>query len=95
MMALMIAGMIVSVIMPDVENWNRKFFITLFTILTLVVISYFIDLFASMYPTAVIEEKIAAFFEYISLPVIMLMFAVFFYIVAEKIGAEVNFFIHY
>ena len=95
MMALMIAGLIVSVVTPDVKNWNRKFFITLFTILTLVVISYFADLLASLYSTAVVAEKIAAFLEYISLPVIMLMFAVFFYIVAEKIGAEVNFFIHY
>ncbi|MBQ7705448.1 MAG: histidine kinase [Selenomonadaceae bacterium] len=77
MMALMISGLIVSVVTPDVTNWNRKFFITLFTILTLVVISYFVDLLASMYSSEVVAEKIAAFLEYISLPVIMLMFTVF------------------
>lgn len=61
MTALMIAGIVVSAFIPDVKNWNRKFFVTLFTILTLLVTSYFADLFASMYSTAVIAERISVF----------------------------------
>lgn len=77
MMMLMIAGIIISVITPDVEKWNRKFFITLFTTLTLLVISYFAELFAYMYSTAVIAERISVFFEYFLISVTMFMFTIF------------------
>ena len=77
MMALMIAGIIVSVITPDIENWNRKFFITLFTILTLLVISYFVDSFLLLYSNTVIAGRILVFLQHFFIPVTMFMFTIF------------------
>ncbi len=77
MMSLMIAGIIISVFTPDVENWNRKFFIMLFTILTLLVISYCVDSFLTLFSNAVIAGRISIFFEYFFIPVTMFMFTIF------------------
>ena len=77
MMALMIAGIIISVITPDIENWNRKFFITLFTILTLLVISYFVDSFLLLCSNTAIAGRTLIFFQYLFIPIIMFMFTIF------------------
>lgn len=77
MMTLMIAGIIISVITPDVEKWNRKFFITLFTTLTLLVTSYSVNSFLLLCSNAVIAGRILIFFEYFFIPVTMFMFTVF------------------
>ena len=52
MMSLMIAGIIISAITPDMEKWKRKFFIALFTILTLLVSTYLINSFTLLSPNA-------------------------------------------
>ena len=77
MMTLMIAGIFISVITPDVEKWNRKFFITLFTTLTLLVISYFVDSFSLLCSNSAIAGRILVFFEYFFIPVTMVMFTIF------------------
>ena len=77
MMTLMIAGIIISVITPDVEKWNRKFFITLFTTLTLLVTSYFVDSFLLLCSNSVIAGRILVFFQYFFIPVTMFMFTIF------------------
>ena len=77
MMTLMIAGIFISVITPDVEKWNRKFFITLFTTLTLLVISYFVDSFLLLCSNSAIAGRILVFFEYFFIPVTMVMFTIF------------------
>ena len=77
MMTLMIAGIIISVITPDIENWNRKFFITLFTTLTLLVISYFADSFLLLCSNVAMAGKILVFFQYLLIPATMFMFTIF------------------
>ena len=77
MMALMMAGIIISVITPDVEKWNRKFFITLFTVLTLLVISYLVDSFTLICSNAAIAGRISVFFEYFFIPVYIFMVTIF------------------
>lgn len=93
MMSLMIAGIIISAITPDMEKWKRKFFIALFTILTLLVSTYLIDLFTLLCSNAAIAERIAVFFEYFFIPLNIFMVTFFCCIVAEKVGARANFFI--
>ena len=77
MMSLMVAGIVISVITPDMEKWNRKFFIALFTILTLLVITYLIDSFTLLCSNAAIVERIAVFFEYFFIPLNIFMVTLF------------------
>ena len=77
MMSLMVAGIFISVITPDIEKWNRKFFIALFTILTLLVSTYLIDSFTLLCSNAAIVERIAVFFEYFFIPLNIFMVTLF------------------
>jgi sensor histidine kinase YesM len=77
MMSLMIAGIIISAITPDMEKWKRKFFIALFTILTLLVSTYLIDSFTLLCSNAAIAGRIAVFFEHFFIPVNIFMITIF------------------
>ena len=77
MMSLMIAGIIISAITPDMEKWKRKFFIALFTILTLLVSTYLIDSFTLLCPNAAIAGRIAVFFEHFFIPLNIFMVTLF------------------
>ena len=77
MMSLMVAGIFISVITPDIEKWNRKFFIALFTILTLLVSTCLIDSFTLLCSNAAIVERIAVFFEYFFIPLNIFMTTIF------------------
>ena len=77
MMSLMIAGIIISAITPDMEKWKRKFFIALFTILTLLVSTYLIDSFMLLCPNAAIAGRIAVFFEHFFIPLNIFMVTLF------------------
>ena len=77
MMSLMIAGIIISAITPDMEKWKRKFFIALFTILTLLVSTYLIDSFTLLCSNAAIAGRIAVFFEHFFIPLNIFMVTLF------------------
>ena len=93
MMSLMVTGIVISVITPDIEKWNKKFFIALFTILTLLVITYLIDSFTLLCSNAAIAERIAVFFEYFFIPLNIFMVTFFLLHCCEENWRESNFFI--
>jgi len=92
MMSLMVAGIVISVITPDMEKWNKKFFIALFTILTLLVITYLIDSFTLLCSNAAIAERIAVFFEYFFIPLNIFMVTFFLLHCCEENWRESKFF---
>ncbi|MBR5912855.1 MAG: histidine kinase [Selenomonadaceae bacterium] len=63
--------------MPEMNQWNKKFFVTLFAIFMLYMISVFIDLIVYNEPSLFFYEKIAAFFEYFLLSIPIPMFTAY------------------
>ena len=59
------------------NQWNKKFFVTLFAIFMLYMISAFIDLIVYNEPSLFFYEKIAAFFEYFLLSIPIPMFTAY------------------
>ena len=73
MLTLTVLGLIISAITPEIENWNRKFFMSLFAMNILLVGAALVALFAWEVPGMAFAEKIAIYFEglLISLPMPM------------------------
>ncbi|MBR2216673.1 MAG: histidine kinase [Selenomonadaceae bacterium] len=73
MMAFTAVGFSVATIMPDIERWNRRFFMSLFSVIMLLMVAALADLLVWENPGMILAEKIATYFEYlfISLPLPM------------------------
>ena len=67
----------VVVIMPGTNQWNKKFFIILFTVFVLSMIALFVDLVIYEDPSMVLEEKITVYFQYLMLSKPMPLFTVY------------------
>ena len=67
----------VVVIMPGTNQWNKKFFIILFTVFVLSMIALFVDLVIYGDPSMVLEEKVTVYFQYLLLSIPMPMFTVY------------------
>ena len=67
----------VAVIMPGSNQWNKKFFITLFAVFVLCMIALFVDLVIYEDPLMVTEERITVCCQYLFLSIPMPMFTVY------------------
>ena len=67
----------VAVIMPGTNQWNKRFFVTLFAIFVLCMITFFVDLLVYNDPSMALAEKIAAYFEYLLMSIPMPMFTAY------------------
>ena len=67
----------VSFIIPGINKWNKRFFVTLFAVFLLCMFSMFVELFTHANPSMIPEEKITVYFEYLLLSIPMPMFTVY------------------
>ena len=67
----------IAVIMPGTNQWNKRFFIILFAVFVLSMISLFVDLLIYTDPTMATAERITAFFECLFLSIPMPMFTAY------------------
>ena len=67
----------VSVIMPGTNQWNKRFFVTLFAVFVLSMIALFVDLLVYDDPSMALAEKIIAYFQYLFISILMPMFTAY------------------
>ena len=67
----------IAVIIPGMNQWNKRFFVTLFAIFVLYTISAFVDFMVYGDPSLALSEKIAAYFEYLLISIPMPMFTAY------------------
>ena len=72
-----VLGLVIALFMPFIDRWNKRFFVVLFTVATLCMITYLIDLIALMDPVLMPVTKAAYFFESLLISVPMPMFTVY------------------
>ena len=73
MLTLAALGLSVAAVMPGIERWNRRFYMSLFSAVMLLIVSAFAVLPVWENPSMATENRIAIYFEYlfISLPLPM------------------------
>ena len=76
-MILTVLTLWVAVIMPGANQWNKRFFVTLFAIFVLCMIAFFVDLLVYEDPSMATAEKITAYFEYLLISIPMPMFTAY------------------
>ena len=76
-MVLTVMTFWISFIMPGTNQWNKRFFVTMFAVFVLYMISAFVDLVVYGDPNMVLEEKIVSYFEYLLLSIPMPMFTAY------------------
>lgn len=76
-LALTIFTLWISFIIPSKNRWNKKFFVTLFAVFVLCMITIFIDLMTYTDSSQSIISKIDIYFEYLLFSITMPMFTVY------------------
>ena len=76
-MILTVLTLWVAVIMPSSNQWNKRFFVTLFAVFVLCMLAFFVDLLIYTDPSMALEERITAYFEYLLLSIPMPMFTAY------------------
>ena len=77
MLVLTLLTLWVAVIMPSTNRWNKNFFVALFAIFVLCMISFFVDLLIYTNPNMATAERITAYFEYLLPSIPMPMFTIY------------------
>ncbi len=77
MLTLTATGLVVASVMPGTERWSRRFFISFFATVLLFTATELIDLLVWKNPAMATAERIAAFFEYLLLSMLVPMFTVY------------------
>jgi len=77
MLALTALGMGVAAIMPGTEQWNRRFFMSLFATTMLLIITALIDTLVWENPSMATAERIAVYFEYLLVSLTLPMFTAY------------------
>lgn len=67
----------ISFIMPGINQWNRRFFVIMFAVFVLYMISAFADLLVYGDPSMVLAEEIVTYLEYLLLSISMPMFTAY------------------
>ena len=62
LLLLVILGLTVAASMPGLKKFSKSFFISSFSVLTLSIVAYFVDLIAYKDSDLVLIEEITAFF---------------------------------
>lgn len=74
---LTMLGLWVAAVMPGLDRWSRRFFISFFSILMLCLILYFIDMFTYDKPEFLTLQKLIAFLEYLLTPMLFPMLTIY------------------
>ena len=74
MLTLTVLGLGVSVFMPGMNRWNRRFFTALFTVLLLLMGAFLVDLIVYEFREMALAEQIVVYFQYLLVSLPMLMF---------------------
>ncbi len=67
----------ISVILPGMNEWNKRFFVTLFAVFLLCMISMSVELLTYGDPNMMLAEKITVYFEYLLLSIPMPIFTAY------------------
>ncbi len=73
MLLMMALGIAFSALMPAIDRWSRRYFITLFSVLLLSVAAFFTDAIIYMLPDVITAERIIVFFEFLTVSALMPM----------------------
>ncbi len=76
-LTLIAVGVLISAVMPGVDKWNRRYFVSLFLTLTLCLTVVLIDLLVWKNPDMATVEKVCIFFQYLLIPLPMPMFTTY------------------
>ena len=74
---MMLLGLFVTVIIPGVDRWSKRFFITFFAIIALCNATYLADMTFCMAPGRMLAERIAVFLESILAALLMPLLTVY------------------
>ena len=74
MLTLTVLGLGVSVFMPGMNRWNRRFFTALFTVLLLLMGAFLVDLIVYEFRDMALAEQIDVYFQYLLVSLPMPMF---------------------
>ena len=74
LLTLTALGLGVSVFMPGMNRWNRRFFTALFTVLLLLMGAFLVDLIVYEFPDMALAEQIDVYFQYLLVSLPMPMF---------------------
>ena len=74
MLTLTVLGLGVSVFMPGMNRWNRRFFTALFTVLLLLMGAFLVDLIVYEFHDMALAEQIDVYFQYLLVSLPMPMF---------------------
>ena len=77
MVTLTALGLGIAAVMPGPRRWNKRFFVFLFAIIMLLIITDLIDLFIYEDPTMATAERIVIYFEYLFLSLPMPVFTAY------------------
>ena len=67
----------IAVVIPNPNQWNKRFFVAMFAIFVLFTIATFVDLLVYDEPNMALAEKIAAYFECLLISIPMPMFTAY------------------
>ena len=87
MLFLMVFGIVFSAIMPAIDRWDRRYFITFFSMLLLSVSVFYFDIIIYRLPDALEAEKVAVFFELLTVSALMPMPTI---ILLHRCGEDIN-----
>lgn len=73
MLIMMMIGIAFSAFMPSLDRWNRKYFVTFFSILLMYAVVLLIDLIIYTNPGIVAEQRVIIIIEYLFFSVLMPM----------------------
>lgn len=76
-MVLMLVTLWLAVIMPGMNQWNKRFFVTFFIVFVLSMVSLFVDLLVYDDPTMALAEEITIYFQYLFISILMPMFTAY------------------
>lgn len=74
MLTLTVLGLGISVFMPGMNRWNRRFFTALFTVLLLLMGAFLVDLIVYEFRDMALAEQIDVYFQYLLVSLPMPMF---------------------
>ena len=77
MLTLTTLAIAVAAVMPGIERWNRRFFMSLFATVILLIASGLVDCLVWDNPNMATAERIATYFEYLFITLPMPMFTAF------------------
>ena len=74
---LMLQGLLVVVLIPGVDRWSKRYFITIFSVIVLCAAVYFVDMIIYRYPSMAFAERVAIYLESLLSSMLMPMLTVY------------------